>query len=145
MTKFKLQSVLGYRKNLEEMAQLELAQARQYYLSIQQNIETEQEHIQDLRKAYQLCQAKGAEAMILILYQQSLDSALHTLHKLKSELTKAEQMVSCKKEALQAASTDKKLLQKLKERHEQRDRIEQERQETMFLDDSASACWNRNR
>lgn len=144
MTSFPLQAVLGYRKNIEDVAQLTLSRARQEYLRIDYKMEEERKRQQEVRQELERCQSRGTDAMTLILYQQCLEKTARNLHQLQQELEKAEQDISNKKDELYEASKDKKKLEKLKERHDQRAREEENRLETVHLDDVAVAWSGRS-
>lgn len=145
MKRFPLHSVLGYRENLEDMAQLSLARARQEYQSVMERKQAEEKRLLEVRQEFAKHQARGMDGMSLALYQQCLDSILHGLQTIQSELDRAEQKVEDEKKALHKASTDKKKLEKLKERHESRAREEDKRLETAMLDDVAVCGWGRGR
>ncbi len=144
MTYFPLQSVLGYKKSLEDQAQLSLAKARQEYQSISDQRQAEKQRLLHMRKEFEQHQSQGMDGMSLVLYQQCLDSMSHGLRRMDVELARAEQKVLEKKQDLHQACTDKKKLEKLKERHEQRSKAESNRLETMELDDVALCGWGRS-
>ena len=143
MTSFPLHAVLGYRKNVEDMAQLALSRARQEYLRIEQQMEDERCRREEVRQELTRCQSRGMDAMTLVLYQQCLEGTDRTLQQLDHELQKADENVWNKKQELYEACKDKKKLEKLKERHDQRAREEESRLETAHLDDVAVAWWGR--
>ena len=143
MKRFPMQAVLGYRENLEEMAQLALSQVQLEYQKIEQKIEKEKKHLQGVRQEFEQCQKQGTDAMTLVLYQQCLEGTSHNLQKLDHELKLTDQKVQEKKQALYQARTDKKKLQKLKERHDHWVQTEENRLETEHMDDVAISRWGR--
>ena len=86
MTSFPLHAVLGYRKNVEDMAQLALSRARQEYLRIEQQMEDEQCRREEVRQELTRCQSRGMDAMTLVLYQHCLEGTDRSLQQLDHEL-----------------------------------------------------------
>lgn len=144
MTPFPLQAVLGYRKNIEDVAQLALSRARQEYLRIEHRMDEERKRQHEVRQELDRCQSRGTDAMTLVLYQQCLEGTARNLHQLQRELEKAEQDISNKKNELYEACKDKKKLEKLRDRHDQRSREEESRLETVHLDEVAVAWSGRS-
>jgi flagellar export protein FliJ len=144
MIYFPLHSVLGYKKRLEDQAQLALAKARQEYQTISDQRQAEEQRLLHIRKEFEQDQSQGIDGISLVLYQQCLDSITHGLRQMDLELARAEQKVMEKKQDLYKACTDKKKLDKLKERHAQRSKAESNRLETIELDEVAIYEWGRN-
>ncbi|MFW5819089.1 MAG: flagellar export protein FliJ [Desulfovermiculus sp.] len=144
MKDFPLDSVLNYRKNLEDMAQLALGQARQEYQRIEQRILAEQAQLAEVRQALDARQTQGTDAMTLMLHQQYLERLGHNLQRLEQELLRMDKMIWDKKKALHTACTDKKKLEKLKMRHELEAQAEENRVETAQLDEVAAFRWGGN-
>ncbi|MFP4049962.1 MAG: hypothetical protein ACLFT8_08425, partial [Desulfovermiculus sp.] len=86
MKDFPLDSVLNYRKNLEDMAQLALGQARQEYRRVEQRILAEKAQLAEVRRALDSRQTQGTDAMTLMLHQQYLERLGHNLQRLEQEL-----------------------------------------------------------
>ncbi|MFW6105951.1 MAG: flagellar export protein FliJ [Desulfovermiculus sp.] len=144
MKDFPLDSVLNYRKNLEDMAQLALGQARQEYRRVEQRILAEKEQLAEVRQALDARQTQGTDAMTLMLHQQYLERLGHNLQRLEQELLRMDKMIWDKKKALHTACTDKKKLEKLKMRHELEAQAEENRVETAQLDEVAAFRWGGN-
>ncbi|MFP4258524.1 MAG: flagellar export protein FliJ [Desulfovermiculus sp.] len=143
MRRFPLLSVLGYRKNAEDMAQLALTRARQEYQSLKDHKQAEEKRLLDVRQEFEAQQARGMTCMTMLLYQQCLESIAREVHKIDADIARAGQKVEDKKQALHKACTDKKMLEKLNERHDHRMRLEDNRMETLQLDDVAVFGWGR--
>lgn len=144
MKDFPLDSVLNYRKNLEDMAQLALGQARQEYRRVEQRILAEKAQLAEVRQALDSRQTQGTDAMTLMLHQQYLERLGHNLQRLEQELLRMDKMIWDKKKALHTACTDKKKLEKLKMRHELEAQAEENRVETAQLDEVAAFRWGGN-
>lgn len=144
MKDFPLDSVLNYRKNLEDMAQLALGQARQEYRRVEQRILAEKAQLAEVRRALDSRQTQGTDAMTLMLHQQYLERLGHNLQRLEQELLRMDKMIWDKKKALHTACTDKKKLEKLKMRHELEAQAEENRVETAQLDEVAAFRWGGN-
>lgn len=144
MSDFPLLSVLDYRKNLEDRAQLALSQARQEYQKIEQRMLAEKAQLAEVRHALNKCQIQGTDGMTLMLHQQFLEAVGHNLQKLEQELLRADQKIWDKKKALHTACTNKKKLEKLKASHELRVQAEMNRVETAQLDEVATSKWGGN-
>lgn len=144
MKDFPLDSVLNYRKNLEDMAQLALGQARQEYRRVEQRILAEKAQLAEVRQALDARQTQGTDAMTLMLHQQYLERLGHNLQRLEQELLRMDKMIWDKKKALHTACTDKKKLEKLKMRHELEAQAEENRVETAQLDEVAAFRWGGN-
>ncbi|MFO7877113.1 MAG: flagellar export protein FliJ [Desulfovermiculus sp.] len=144
MKDFPLHSVLDYRKNLEDKAQLALSQARQEYQRIDQRIRAEKERLAEVRQALDKRQIQGTDAMTLMLHQQYLEAVGHNLQRLEQELLWADKKIWDKKKALHTACTNKKKLEKLKTSHELKVQAEKNRVETAQLDEVAASRWGGN-
>lgn len=144
MKDFPLHSVLDYRKNLEDKAQLALSQARQEYQRIEQRMLAEKAQLAEVRQALNKHQVQGTDAMTLMLHQQFLEAVGHNLQRLEQELARADQKIWDQKKALHTACTNKKKLEKLKTSHELRVQAEKNRLETAQLDEVATSRWGGN-
>ncbi len=116
MRPFKLQTVLDHRQRLEDMAQQKLSQARMVEESLSAEHTAAQKQLDDLRDEYEQRQAKGMFSQEFMLYEDRIEHQRNHITQLEWAQKKAQDFVRVCREELGAASRNKHLLAKLKER-----------------------------
>lgn len=134
---FRLEQVLKYRKEVEKMHQLELADARQQQQSAQTRLQSEREAVDVLAREFSQRQLNGIEAKDLQLYSQFNRRKTREILEIKESLPVLEQVVQEKREALMTAAKEKKALEVFKERKMRDLRMVQLGRERAFLDEIA--------
>nr|WP_320113764.1 flagellar export protein FliJ [uncultured Desulfuromonas sp.] len=137
MKPFKLQVVLDHRQRLVDQARQHLAKALQEEKKAVEAL-TQCRHQLDLVGAeYEIRQQQGMQAHEFMLYENQLNHQRQRLETLEQQVAQARQhSVTCRK-ALEEASRDKKLLEKVKEKQQHAEMKEQQRREMAEIDEIA--------
>jgi len=116
--KFSLESVLKYRKRLEEDAQREFAEAQAKVDACLRKIEEMYSRLDEVREEIQQAQKVGSGAMMEQIREMEHFMAGHKIRieTLRREARDLLMLAEEKQEALIAAARDKKMLVKLKEK-----------------------------
>ena len=135
MYRFNLQVLLDYRKRIEEGLQIEcshlqkeLESARQVLLSCQQ---------EKVRYEEELAEKESGEINLYesVLYRDYLRGMRKKIEELKNRVATKKVELDNKQEELLAATKNKKVLEKLKERHAKEFMYELEKRERTFVDE----------
>ncbi|MDD2557216.1 MAG: flagellar FliJ family protein [Desulfuromonadaceae bacterium] len=116
MKPFKLQVVLDHRQRLEDMAQQKLSQARMVEEALSTEHASAQQQLEELRDEYEQRQAKGMLSHEFMLYENRIEHQRNHIMQLEWARKKAQDFVLECREELGAASQNKHLLAKLKEK-----------------------------
>jgi flagellar FliJ protein len=115
---FRLQTLLNYRKSLEELAQLRLIERLRA-------VALQEERIRDLTRLREDCQQEflrktGAAAPVneLVLYLDFQDRSFGQLNRLEEDRDRILMEVHQERERLLTLTRDRKILEKLKERRQ---------------------------
>lgn len=137
MKPFKLQVVLEQRQRLVDQAQQTLAAALQHEREIMNRLTAETCDLADICRDYEDRQAVGMQSHEFALYENTINHSRHTLIELDKQLGDARDGVLQCREKLGAASRDKKLLEKLKEKKLEEVKKELNRLEMAQIDEVA--------
>jgi flagellar FliJ protein len=135
--KFKLQPVLNYRQTLEDAACQRLAQALEREAPIERQLTESRARLHCLCSELDDRQRTGIAVAELMLHAARIQQVAARLKELELELERLQREIAECRQALCAASRDKKLLEKLKEKVGEEQRQFQNRQETILLDEIA--------
>lgn len=142
---FKLQSVLEYRKLQRDEAQRRLAEVLQQEAEIAAEIVTLSASIRQLYKEFEELQKQGVTCDELTLYDSHCQHQEKLLEELKEQLEQIREEINLRRQALQEADMDQKVLEKLKEKKIQEEIAEEHRQETIQTDEIAIRNHERDR
>lgn len=134
---FRLEQVLKFRKEVEKMQQLELAQAKQQHETARDRLKSEKSALEELEQELAQRQLSGIEAKDLQLYGDFSRRKLQEIQQIRESLVGLEKMVQEKREALLTAAKEKKALEVFKEKKLRDLRLEQLNKERAFLDEIA--------
>lgn len=134
---FRLEQVLKFRKEVERMHQLELAQAKQQHEMTLAKLEREQASMEKLALEFAQRQAKGIDAKDLQLFGDFSRRKADEIRGIRDSLMILEKAVQEKREALLVAAKEKKALEVFKEKKMRDLRLEQLCKERAFLDELA--------
>jgi flagellar FliJ protein len=134
---FRLEQLLKYRKEVEKVQQLELAEARVEQESAQERLRSEQESMELLAQECSKRVLAGIEVQDLQLYGQFSRRKIKEIREIKESLPLLEQVVQEKRESLMTAAKEKKALEVFKERKMRDLRMAQLGRERAFLDEIA--------
>lgn len=134
---FRLEQVLKFRKEVEKMHQLELAQAKQQHDSARDRLSNEKTAMQALEQEFSQRQLDGIDAKDLQLYGDFSRRKTREIQGIRESLVGLEKAVQEKREALLTAAKEKKALEVFKEKKMRDLRMEQLCKERAFLDEIA--------
>lgn len=134
---FRLEQVLKFRKEVEKMHQLELAQAKQRHDSARERLKSEKGALKALEEDFSQRQADGIQAKDLQLYGDFSMRKTREIQALRESLPVLEKAVQERHEALMVAAKEKKALEVFKEKKMRDLRLEQLNRERAFLDEIA--------
>lgn len=137
MSKFRLEKVLAHRRALETTAQLKLAAALQYESELRAEAGLVREKLAATDEEFEERKRTGVTADELLLYQGQRDRLARRLADLLQRCAAAAREVEERRGELVAASQDKRLLERLKEKKEEESRTEMRREENILLDEIA--------
>jgi flagellar FliJ protein len=134
---FRLEQVLKFRKEVEKMHQLELAQAKQQHDSARERLKCEKSALKALEQECSQRQLQGIEAKDLQLYGDFTMRKVQEIQTIRDSLPVLEKVVAERREALLVAAKEKKALEVFKEKKLRDLRLEQLNRERAFLDELA--------
>jgi flagellar protein FliJ len=134
---FRLEQVLKFRKEVEKMQQLELAQAKLQHESARDRLKSEKTALEELEQELAQRQRSGIEAKDLQLYGDFSRRKIQEIQQIRESLVGLEKMVQEKREALLTAAKEKKALEVFKEKKLRDLRLDQLNKERAFLDEIA--------
>lgn len=133
--KFRLEQLLKFRKEVEKMQELELAQAREQHETAQDRLTNEKAALEALEQEFVLRQLIGIDARDLQLYGDFSRRKLQEIQEMRLSVQMLENLVHEKREALLTAAKEKKALELFKEKKMQDLRMEQLCKERAFMDE----------
>jgi flagellar FliJ protein len=137
MKPFKLQSVLDYRKRIEKMAQKSIL----IYLEKQSSLDAEKQKRQkELLKLFdelQSAEQKGTFLPEVMLYEKCIHDKKRGVEEIARKLEGLSSEINCKKDELIKARQEKRTLEILKEKNEEKEKRKQRHRENIFSDEAA--------
>jgi flagellar FliJ protein len=137
MKPFKLQSVLDYRKRIEKMAQKSIL----IYLEKQSSLDAEKQKRQkELLKLFdelQSAEQKGTFLPEVMLYEKCIQDKKRGVEEIARKLEGLSSEINCKKDELIKARQEKRTLEILKEKNEEKEKRKQRHRENIFSDEAA--------
>jgi len=137
MKPFKLQSVLDYRKRIEKMAQKSIL----IYLEKQSSLDAEKQKRQkELLKLFdelQSAEQKGTFLPEVMLYEKCIQDKKRGVEEIARKLEGLSSEINCKKDELIKARQEKRTLEILKEKNEEKEKRKQRHRENVFSDEAA--------
>jgi flagellar FliJ protein len=143
MGKFKLQTVLGYRERLESLAQQEHAVAQQKECALLDRLAEKRMELATLHEEFEEQQRLGLSPQEFVLYSHHIDHTLTVLASLVEQWEAAREELECRRQALCQASQERKLLEKLKEKHLIEEQVQARHKEAIQLDEIAVQHFKR--
>lgn len=137
MKPFKLESVLNYRRILENQAQQKLAEAFDREAALITEINREEEELHQLYRDREERQQIGMTVHEMQLYENRISHQVQQLAALVDALEICRDAISACREKLCEASREKKLMEKIKEKHLQEQHQAMNRLEAKNLDELA--------
>lgn len=137
MKPFSLQTVLDYRKRLEDQAQHRLFQAQKIHRTIQQRYKDEQNSYSDLLQAREKLQKNGINITDLIRYEDWIDSVQNNLKSIQKTLDEKKKIVAQEQKNLLHRSKERQIMEKLRDQQNQAWRNYLSKKEATMLDEIA--------
>jgi len=133
--KFKLQSVLNYRRTLEDQARQQLSSSQQQKNQLESQLHQHQLALQQLDSELKERQLEGLSIAEIDLFEAQIDHRRRLMVALQQRLEELERQIQQEREELLVAAREKQVMEKLKEKQEEEFRREQARLERNLLDE----------
>lgn len=143
MKPFALGTVLKYRKQLEDAAHQELRRALQAEARLLETLQRVQTDLSDLYAGLNRDHVQGTTADQLLLYEHCLALVREQEQRRLKDVARQRQQVEQKRQLLVKTSTDRKILEKLREQQNSAYRQYLDRKETKMLDEIATLSRER--
>lgn len=143
MKPFALGTVLKYRKQLEDAARQELRRALQAEARLLETLQRVQTDLSDLYAGLNRDHVQGTTADQLLLYEHCLALVREQEQRRLKDVARQRQQVEQKRQLLVKTSTDRKILEKLREQQNSAYRQYLDRKETKMLDEIATLSRER--
>ncbi|CAH2029990.1 flagellar export protein FliJ [Trichlorobacter ammonificans] len=135
--RFGLHQVLSYRKELERLRKLEFAAAKRNLDDACDLLEQEQRNAARLADEFAANQEKLTSVVDLQLYANFFARKRQELKVQQARIEELDQMLEVQRQQLQAATTEKKVMEQLKVKQDAAFRKEQAHKEALLLDEIA--------
>ena len=143
MFKFRLDFLLRFRRQLEELAKYELAERVRRANLIETRLLELRERSGQLVESMQRKADDPIPAPLFSMYKDYLDQLRREKEAVANELTRAEDQVEKQRQALVQASVERKVIDRLKERQKQAYMENEARQQQGILDELAALARSR--
>ena len=143
MKKFRFQSILEYRKNLEEEIQQEFLTGRKKLSQEEKKLFDIRDQITDLHRKFQKKLQENMHPAEIKLHQKYLQAMVKAENNQKGKIRELELSLEKKRLELLQAIQEKKIMEKLKEKAISKWQKEQLRENQKILDEKASNTSNK--
>ena len=137
MKPFALPSVLRYRRQLEDAARQELHRALQAEARLLETLARVQADLAELYAGLDRDRAEGTTADRLVLFAHRISLVREQEQRRLKDVARQRQQVEQKRQVLVKASTDRRILEKLRDQQNANYRQYLDRKETAMLDEIA--------
>jgi flagellar protein FliJ len=137
MKPFRLQTVLNYKKRLENIAQKSLLNCFEEQSSLKTEKQMEKEEVQRLCEELQKAKQKNIILSEVMLYEEFIHIKKKHMDDISRKLAALDSEIKQKKEELVKVRQEKKALEILKEKREEKEKRKQKHSENIFLDEAA--------
>ena len=144
MRPFRFESVLRYRRRIEEQKQKELAEVQRRLLTEVSRLRYLEERREEARTALDRAKARGVLLRELVLHDAYLEGLAAEICIQRKRLYDLHRAAERKREELLDSSRRKKVLEKLEERDRERQYREELRRERIRNDEIAAARYVRS-
>lgn len=115
MKPFTLQTVLDYRKRLEDIAQNRLIEAKQVQETIKKKLDDEASALTQFINESESLQAKGIGITELIRYEERITAQKLNIQAIKKNLSEKSELVRKEQQHLIYCSKERQIMERLKE------------------------------
>jgi flagellar protein FliJ len=137
MKPFRLQTVLNYKKRLENIAQKSLLNCFEEQSSLKTEKQMEKEEVQRLCEELQKAKQKNIILSEVMLYEEFIHIKKKHMDDISRKVEALDSEIKQKKEELVKVRQEKKALEILKEKREEEEKRKQKHSENIFLDEAA--------
>jgi len=132
---FKLQQVLNYRREVEKVRSIELADAKRELDRAAERLKREEEHAERVSEEFACKQVVGIDASELQMYSNFIHKKSRVIKEQRQEVGTLDLNVAAKRETLLHAAKDKKVLEIFKDKKLEAHKKELSVKERDFLDE----------
>jgi flagellar FliJ protein len=115
MKPFALQSVLDYRRRLEELALYRFTDAKKIHEAVEQKLSLERHSLKQAIDELDSLQRKGIGINELIRHEQRITAQQHNVQSIKKNLTEKKHLVQQEQHKLLVCSRERQIMEQLKE------------------------------
>lgn len=137
MKPFTFQTVLDYRKRLEDTARQRLAEAKKAVAAVEQKLREEQDALAALIARKELLQAEGINIMELVLYEEQISRAQTNIAAIAKNLLDKTELMHQEQQHLLGRAKDRRIMERLKERQDLAWKGHLDKKELAMLDEIA--------
>lgn len=137
MKPFSLETVLDYRKRLEDIAKNRLFEAQKAKRMVQERLTAEEQAYSELIETLDRRQFEGIDILDLIRYVDQIQFSQNRIVAIKKTLAEKNALVVEEREQLILRSKERKIMEKLKEKQNQAWREYLNKKEAALLDEIA--------
>ncbi len=137
MSRFRLQTVLDHRQRLEGQGRQELAAALEREAELCCRCEEGQQELHRLYDDLEHRRRDGMHPQEMVLYERQIGLQVARLAELAEALDLARTRVEAARASLVEASRERRLLEKLEEKHLHQEKLQLQRREAVALDEIA--------
>lgn len=134
-SKFKLQSVLNYRKTLEDQAQQRMTESLQKRHQLEQSYQHQEQALKRQDTELKERQRVGMTVAELTLFESHIVHCRRMMTDLDAQMKTLDVQIDREREELQKVAQDRQVMEKLKEKKEAEYQQELARQERIMLDE----------
>jgi flagellar FliJ protein len=113
---FTLDTVLNYRRRLEDIARIRLVEAKRIRETIQEKLVSEKETFAALCAETEQRQTEGITVAELIRYEERLSYLKKSIRAIKKTLAEKEEIVAAEQKNLSTRCKDRRVMERLKEK-----------------------------
>ena len=137
MKPFSLETVLKYRKRLEDIAKNRLHEAQTAMQRVRERLDAEEQRFADLLATVDRRQFEGIDILELIRYEEQIQFSKNRIAAIRKNLEEKTARVVEEREILVRRSKERKVMEKLKTRQNQAWREHLGKKEAAMLDEIA--------
>lgn len=135
--KFRLQPVLKYRELVEDQHRQKLADSLRHHQAAQVELSDHRDRARELNSEFDNRQQEGIDVQDLLLYTAGIEHQRRKVQRLEAREETLRLETHERRQGLKTASLDRKLIDNLKEKLQREERMEQDRQEGLLMDELA--------
>lgn len=132
---FKLQQVLNYRREVEKIRSIELADAKRELDRAAERLKREEQHAEKVSEEFATKQVVGIDASEMLMYSNFINKKNRVIKEQRQEVDALDLNVVAKRETLLDAAKEKKVLEIFKDKKLEAHKKELSVKERDFIDE----------